>query len=120
MIADVRFKVRMRLRAFIQTLRGEYMGSSRLVEDLIAAQGNVILAGNLKSGYRARLREAFPGCEIICTNTRIQVYLPDSYPRPTVPISEPYPAQYVPALAGILVPKPSQGGKGDVHTGHGS
>lgn len=101
MIADVRFKVRMRLRALIETLRNEYDGNRVLRADFGKAKHDAETALRIKGRYRSRIKEAFPGCEVTCTPTRILIYLPLSYPRPGVPVSEPYPARLTPGIFGV-------------------
>lgn len=100
MIADVRFKVRMRLRAFIRGMGETFAADADLRAFLRIALTNDRVAMELKQQWRGKLSEEFPGCEITCTPQRIYIRLPAQYPASAVPIHETYPSAFRPALFG--------------------
>lgn len=106
MIADVRLKVRMRLRALIAEMTAEYDTQPSVRVQLDMARKDSTLAATQREYYRIRVQNAFPGSTIVYTQTRILVHLPDTYPRSAVPISQPYPRVLTPVLFGIPSTEP--------------
>lgn len=100
MIADVRFKVRMRLRAFIQGMGESFAADPELRHTLRQASEDKRISATLKMSWLKKLAEEFPGCQIDCTPQRIYIRLPANYPAAAVPIHEPYPSAFRPALFG--------------------
>lgn len=101
MIADVRLKVRMRLRALIEEMEREYRINPNTRDWINQARKDSGIAGAARSTYRARVQNAFSGATIDYTPTRILVYLPATYPRSGVPVTASYPRELTPVLFGI-------------------
>lgn len=101
MVADVRFKILMRLRAFIADMGRLFAENADLRAKLRGARNDPEMAAELKAYWIGRLKSEFPGCGVDCTPHRIYLTLPEGYPTPQVPISEVYPAAYRPALFGV-------------------
>lgn len=106
MIADVRFKVRMRLRALITEMTAEYDTQPSVRTQVDMARKDSALAEAQREHYRIRVQNAFPGSAIVYTQTRILVHLPEMYPRSAVPIAQPYPRVLTPVLFGIPSTEP--------------
>jgi hypothetical protein len=100
-IANVRFKVQMRLRAFVQGMGVIFSRDEVLRAQLRNAQDSSDVAAELKTYWTDRLKQEFPGCRVECSPNRIYLTLPDNYPASGVPISEVYPAAFKPALFGV-------------------
>jgi hypothetical protein len=91
MVADVRFKVKMRLQALINGMVRDLDASMEARKVLALAQWSEETATTVRAQYRSRVVREFPGCEITFTFNRIYVKLPNRYPAHNVPISLPYP-----------------------------
>lgn len=103
MVADVRFKVRMRLRALIDRLVTEISDSPDARRELAMAQLSDVRAKAVKAKYRSRVVVEFPGCSIGFTHQRIYITLPAGYPASNVPVTLPYPK----VLRGAFFPVPT-------------
>jgi hypothetical protein len=104
-VANVRFKVRMRLRALIRDMVNEYANSRTLRTDLRIAAENRSASEEMQRVWRPKVEDAFPGCRIKYTGSRIMIFLPPAYPVSHIPICELYPGAFKPALFGML-PEP--------------
>jgi hypothetical protein len=101
MVADVRFKVKMRLRALIETMVAELTTSQEARKRLALAYTSVVVAAEVKAQYRSRVVREFPGCAVTFTFNRLYIKLPDRYPAHNVPVSLPYPRE----LRGAFFPR---------------
>jgi hypothetical protein len=100
-VADVRFKVKMRLRAILDTLTAELAASASARHALAMAQLTDAPAKLVKAKYRSAIVREFPGCTVTFTFNRVYVTLPNHYPAYHVPVSLPYPQ----SLRGGFFPK---------------
>lgn len=89
MVADVRLKVRMRLRAVLKTIEADARPGGKLLQVFEVAKTNALVYAAVKDHYRTWVSREFPGCRIEFTRKNIYIYLPDSYGAGRAPIMEP-------------------------------
>lgn len=95
MVADVRLKVRMRLRAVLADVLKDARPGGRLLQVFEVAKTNELVNATLRNHYRVWVSREFPGCRIEFTRKNIYVYLPDSYGAGRAPVMEPIPIALV-------------------------
>lgn len=104
MVGDVRFKIRLRLKAVIEQQEKEYWRDEAIRKEIFAAQLDPVTAEKIRARYRSEIVREFPGCEITITRLRITIKLPSRYPAHNVPISEVYPSVLVGAYFPPVAP----------------
>lgn len=87
MIANVRFKVQMRLDQVLNEVTAELKAGSHAWENYIAAQRDPAYALRVRAYYRGKLVRALPGCRITFRPRQLLIHLPKNYPRAEVPIT---------------------------------
>ena len=95
MVADVRLKVRMRLRAVLRAIHSDARPGGVLLQVFEVAKTNQLVNDTLKEHYRTWVSREFPGCRIEFTRKNIYVHLPDSYGAGRAPVMEPMPIALV-------------------------
>lgn len=95
MVADVRLKVRMRLRTVLATIRKDARPNGVLLPVFTEAKTNQLVNDAVKEHYRTWVSREFPGCTIEFTRKNIYVYLPDGYGAGRAPVMEPMPIALV-------------------------
>lgn len=90
MIADVRFKHRMQLRALLERMVSEYQRDPAVRAVIRQARTDATIARQVKAAYRQRVEDTFLGCQVTFTRNAITLMLPDRYPASAVPITESY------------------------------
>lgn len=95
MVADVRLKVRMRLRAALVAIRADARPGGRLLQVFQVAETNRPANDALKAHYREWVAREFPGCSIEFTRKNIYIHLPDDYGAGRAPVMEQMPIDLV-------------------------
>lgn len=95
MVADVRFKIRMRLRATLKAIRADARPGGVLLQVFAVAKLDNQVNAAIKDHYRTWVSREFPGCRIEFTRRNIYIHLPDSYGAGRAPVMEPLPVDLV-------------------------
>lgn len=95
MVADVRFKVRMRLRAVLADILKDARPGGRLIQAFDIAKTNQLVNDALKEHYRTWVSREFPGCRIEFTRKNIYIHLPDNFGAGRAPVMEQMPIALV-------------------------
>lgn len=95
MVADVRLKVRMRLRAVLAEILKEARPGGVLLQVFEVAQTNHVLADTLQTGYRKWVADEFPGCRVEFTRKNVYIYLPENFGAGKAPVMEQLPIALV-------------------------
>lgn len=95
MVADIRFKVRMRIREALKAVRADARPGGQLQAAFLLARTNPEVATRLKEYYRTRVASEVPGCRVEFTRKNIYVYFPAGYGAGRAPVSEPMPIDLV-------------------------
>lgn len=90
-MADVRLKVRMRLRMVLKAIQSDARPGGKLLQVFEVAKTNALVHAAVKDHYRTWVSREFPGCRIEFTRKNVYVHLPDSYGAGRAPIMEPLP-----------------------------
>lgn len=106
MVADVRLKIRMRLRATLAAIQTDARPGGVLLQIFEVAKTNHVAADAVQTHYRTWVANEFPGCTIEYGRKFIYVYLPDSYGAGRAPIMEQLPIALVPVFHPIREVKP--------------
>lgn len=105
MVADVRLKVRMRLRVVLEAIRKDARPGGVLLQAYQVAKVSPIVNQALRKHYREWVAREFPGCKIEVTRKNVYIYLPDSYGAGRAPVMEPLPVSLV-----VVFNPPSEAG----------
>lgn len=84
---DVRLKVQLRMRAVLKFITSQAQPKGVIAESVIAARRNRELASQVQRLYRDFVLHEFPGCRVSFGRAYLFVYLPDGYPRSSVPVT---------------------------------
>jgi len=95
MVADVRHKIRMRLRAALKAIRADARPGGVLLQVFNVAKVDSQVNDALKDHYRTWVSREFPGCRIEFTRKNIYIYLPDNYGVGRAPVMDPMPVDLV-------------------------
>lgn len=95
MVADVRFKVRMRIRAVLAEIRKDARPGGELLPVFADARTNKLVNDALRAHYREWVSREFVGCKIEVTRKNVYVYLPVTYEAGRAPVMEPLPIALV-------------------------
>jgi hypothetical protein len=95
MVADVRLKVRMRLRACLKEIQADSRPGGVLLQIFQVARTNKVAAEAVKTHYREWVAREFPGCRIEFTRKNIYVHLPPDFGAGQAPVMEPMPIALV-------------------------
>lgn len=106
MVADVRLKIRMRLRATLAAILADARPGGVLLQIFEVAKTNHVAADAVQTHYRTWVANEFPGCTIEYGRKYIYVYLPDNYGAGRAPIMEQLPIALVPVFHPIRKVKP--------------
>lgn len=98
MVADVRLKVRMRLRAILADILKDARPGGKLLQVFEVARTNQLVNDAVKEHYRTWVSREFPGCRIEFTRQNVYIHLPDGYGAGRAPIKEQLPIALVPVF----------------------
>lgn len=88
MVADVRMKIALRLRAALADMSRELATDLTLRTQVTEARTRYETAEQVRATYRSRVVRNFPGCRVAFTPRNITIWLPDRYPNAQIPIVE--------------------------------
>lgn len=95
MVADVRFKIRMRLRVAFKAILKDARPDGRLLQVFEVAKTNDLVRAAVRDHYRTWVSREFPRCRIEFTRKNVYIYLPDEYGAGRAPVMEPLPVALV-------------------------
>lgn len=95
MVADVRLKIRMRLKAVLAEINRDARPGGRLLQVFEVARTNNLVNDAVREHYRTWVSREFPGCRIEFTKKNIYIHLPDGYGAGRAPVMEPMPISLV-------------------------
>lgn len=94
-VADVRLKVRMRLRVCLGDIRKDARPGGKLLPVFGVAETNKPANDALRAHYREWVAREFPGCRIEFTRKNIYIHLPDRYEGGRAPVMEQMPIDLI-------------------------
>jgi hypothetical protein len=98
MVADVRLKVRMRLRLVLKEIQADARPGGKLLQIFEVARKDSVAAAAVKAHYREWVAREFPGCRIEFTRQNVYIHLSDKYGAGRAPVKEQLPVALVPVF----------------------